>query len=249
MNFQLNKNAVLPSYGAFELKASYQRNLGLAILISSGFFFVFVAFISSFSTQTPEQPQTPKVLVIRDLVEIGAPPPIIEPEKPTVPIDLSQILAGAKVGVPEPVPEEQVEPQVTIPSQDQLEALNNIENKGVLTHDVDSIVFEPPPEQTSQSAEFVPYTEEPVAINKNKVPLRYPELALRAGIEGTVYVAALLDKKGDVKDAYVQIESGANAGFEEAALEQAFKLKYKPAFNNRIPVEVWIIYRVDFKLK
>lgn len=249
MNFQLNKNTVMPTYGAMELKASYQKNLGLAILTSTAFLFVLVAFITSFSTKTPEQLHTPKVVVITDLVEIGPPPQIIEPEKQTIPIDRTQILAGAKAGIPEPVAEEQAEPEATILTQDQLEALNNFENKGVLTDDVDSIVFEPPLEQTSQSSEFVPYTEEPMAINKDRVPLIYPDLALRAGIEGTMYVAALVDKNGNVKDAYIKIKSGANAGFEEAALEQALKLKYKPAFNNRIPVEVWIIYRVDFKLR
>ncbi|MGB2696962.1 MAG: energy transducer TonB [Candidatus Zixiibacteriota bacterium] len=251
MRFQLtkDKSANLSSYGALELKASYQKNLGLAVLISSVFFLVLVACISSLSNKTPEQLQVPKVVVITDLVEIGTPPSMIKPKKPEIHIDRSQILAGAKVGLPEPVPDEQVEPEATIPTQDQLLALNNMENKSVLTDDVDSIVFEPPPEQTSQRAEFIPHTEEPFAINKHNVPLIYPELALRAGIEGTVYVAALVDKNGNVKDAYIKIESEANAGFEEAALEQALKLKYRPAFNNRIPVELWIIYRVDFKLK
>jgi protein TonB len=251
MRFQLikDRSANLSSYGALELKASYQKNLGLAILISSTFFFILVTFLSSFYTQTPKKMPAPKVVVFVDTVEMTPPPPIIEPEEPPIPIDPIQILAGAEVGVPEPVPEEQAEPEATILSQDQLEALNNFENKSVLTDDVDSIVYVPPPEPPSQRAEFIPHTEEPMAANKEMIPLRYPDLALRAGVEGTVYVAALVDKNGNVKDAYIEIESGANAGFEEAALEQALKFKYRPAFNNGIPVEVWIIYRVDFKLK
>ena len=251
MRFQLtnDKNTSLSSYGALELKASYQKNLGMAILISSVFFFVLVAFLLSFNTNTPKKLKTPKVVVFIDTVEISPPPPMTDPVKPEIPTDLTQIIAEAKGGIPEPVPEEQAEPEATILSQDQLEALNNLENKDVLKDDVDSIVFVPPPEPPSQRVEFIPRTEEPVAINKEKVPLRYPELALRAGVEGTVYVAALVDKNGNVKNAYIEIESGANAGFEEAALEQALKLKYRPAFNNKIPVEVWIIYRVDFKLK
>jgi protein TonB len=251
MRFQFTKDkrVNLSSYGALELKASYQKNLGMAILISSVFFFVLVAFMSSFYTQTPKKLQTPRVVVFIDTVEISPPPPMTDPVKPEISTDPTQILTGAKVGIPEPVPEEQAEPEATILSQDQLDALNNFENKDVLPDDVDSIVFVPPPEPSSQRAEFIPHTEEPMAVNKEKVPLRYPDLALRAGVEGTVYVAALVDKNGNVKDAYIEIESGANAGFEEAALEQAMKLKYRPAFNNGIPVEVWIIYRVDFKLK
>jgi protein TonB len=251
MRFQLtkDKSANLSSYGALELKASYQKNLGIAILISSVFFFVLLAFMSNFNTHAPKKLQTPKVVVFIDTVEIAPPPPMTDPVKPEIPTDPTQILAEAKGGIPEPVPEEQAEPEATILSQDQLEALNNIENKDVLKDDVDSIVFVPLPEPPSQRVEFIPHTEEPMAVNKEIVPLRYPDLALRAGIEGTVYVAALVDKNGNVKNAYIEIKSGANAGFEEAALEQAMKLKYKPAFNNKIPVEVWIIYRVDFRLK
>lgn len=251
MKFQFtkDKSTNLSSYGALELKASYQKNLGMAILISSIFFFVLVAFISNFNTHTPKKLQTPKVMVFIDTVEISPPPSMTDPVKPEILTDPTQILGGAKSGIPEPVPEEQAEPEATILSQDQLDVLNSFENKDVLPDDVDSIVFVPPPEPPSQRVEFIPHTEEPVAVNKEKIPLKYPDLALRAGIEGTVYVAALVDKNGNVKNAYIEIESGANAGFEEAALEQAMKLKYRPAFNNGIPVEVWIIYRVDFKLK
>jgi protein TonB len=249
MNFQSNKNKVMSSYGAMELKASYQKNLGLAILISSTFFISLCMLIPNYFNHTTQPIHELKIVVIKDPIQVTPPPPMTEPKRPEILIDRTQILAGAKAGIPEPVAEEQAEPEATILSQDQLETLNNFENKGVLTADADSIVFEPPPEPPLQIAEFVPHTEEPMAINKHKVPLRYPDLALRAGIEGTVYVAALVDKNGNVKDAHIKKESGANAGFEEAALEQALKLKYKPAFNNRIPVELWIIYRVDFKLK
>jgi len=234
--------------GAFELKASYQKNLGLAVLISSAFFFTLALFATSFSNQTTKPPLPPKKLVIKQRIQLGKPPSIIEAEKPSIPVDRSQILAKAKIGLPKPVPEEQAEPGVTIASQDQLILLDNIEVEDVLTRDVDTVILELPPEFPSRRAEFIPYSEAPVAINGHKVPLRYPELALRAGIEGTLYVAALVDKKGNVKDAYIHVESGANAGFEEAALKQAFKLKYRPALNNDIPVKVWIIYKVNFEL-
>ncbi len=244
-----NDGTRVPGYGAIELKASYQKNLGLAILISSVFSFGIMILISGPGTKTPQALPEPKVVVITDPIQMGKPPPILEAEKPPVSLDRSQILGEAKMGIPEPVPEDKVNPETTIPSQEQLALMDYDEAEDILTQTGDSIVFEPPPDPKGQRAEFIPHTEEPIAINKDIVSLRYPELALRAGIEGTVYVAALVDKKGNVRDAYIHVESGANAGFEEAALEQAYKLKYKPALNNNIPVEVWIIYKVDFKLK
>jgi len=43
-------------------------------------------------------------------------------------------------------------------------------------------------------------------------------------------------------------ESGANAGFEEAALKAARKRKYRPALQNGQPVAVWVTYKKIFKL-
>jgi len=87
-----NNGTRVPGYGALELKASYQKNLGLAILISSTLFFILVAFLSSFSTKTPKRLQKLDV-VIPDTIIIMPPPPMTNPVKPKTPIDPTQILA------------------------------------------------------------------------------------------------------------------------------------------------------------
>lgn len=105
---------------------------------------------------------------------------------------------------------------------------------------IDSDVFPPP-------GVFVPYDEEPVAIS---LPTpKYPEMARKAEIEGTVYVEVLIDTRGKVRDARVIRGSGANAGFEEAALEAAWKGEWRPAMQNKQPVAVRVSYPVVFKLK
>ncbi len=50
-------------------------------------------------------------------------------------------------------------------------------------------------------------------------------------------------------DAIVAKESGANAGFEEAALEAARRSTWTPALQNNQPVRVWISYEVKFRLR
>jgi TonB family protein len=73
-------------------------------------------------------------------------------------------------------------------------------------------------------------------------------MAVKAQIEGVVKVKVLVDKAGNVRDAMVVKASGANAGFEEAALEAAKKGKWKPAIQNKQPVAVWVSYDIKFNL-
>jgi protein TonB len=78
---------------------------------------------------------------------------------------------------------------------------------------------------------------------------KYPDLARRAGIEGRVVVEVVIDTRGAVSDAKVIQNSGANAGFEEAAVEAALRGKWRPAMQNKQPVRVRVSYPIVFKLK
>ncbi len=107
-------------------------------------------------------------------------------------------------------------------------------------------------EKTSSDspAEFVPYDREPKpiggfdAIHEN---LRYPELARRAGIEGTVILYVQIDEQGEVVDMRV-IKSMGDSGCDEAAVEAIKKVKWIPAEADGKPVKVWISVPVRFKL-
>ena len=77
----------------------------------------------------------------------------------------------------------------------------------------------------------------------------YPIEAKEAGIEGDVWIKALVDKDGKVRDVIVVKESGANAGFEDNAIEAAYKTVWKPAIANGQPVAIWVTYKVQFTLR
>ncbi len=95
------------------------------------------------------------------------------------------------------------------------------------------------------SGEFVA-VEVPPEMIKSVEP-DYPALARQAGLEGNVWVKALVDRNGDVKDARVQKSSGTPS-LDEAAIQAAKQCKYKPGISHGQPVACWVTYRVDFKL-
>ena len=92
--------------------------------------------------------------------------------------------------------------------------------------------------------EFVP-VEIPAEMIYEHVP-EYPRLAKTAGMEAVVWVKALVDKNGSVRDAMILKSSGSKAGFDEAAVKAAFKCRFKPAIQNGRPVAVWVSYQVEF---
>ena len=77
----------------------------------------------------------------------------------------------------------------------------------------------------------------------------YPRLAQTARLEAVVWIKALIDLDGSVRDAMIFVSSGSKAGFDEAALQAAYKCKYNPAIQNGRPVPVWVSYRVEFVLE
>jgi protein TonB len=78
---------------------------------------------------------------------------------------------------------------------------------------------------------------------------QYPEEAEHGGIEGEVWIRALIDEDGSVVDAAVQTSSDTDVGFEESALTAAKQYRYRPARDKSgNPVAVWVSYKVAFVL-
>ena len=95
--------------------------------------------------------------------------------------------------------------------------------------------------------DFVAFDQAPEAKRGKGVKPKYPEIALEAGIEGTVYVKFFVDEKGNVADAYV-IRGVPGSGLDEAALSAVKKSMWKPAMQRDKKVGVWMTIPVSFKL-
>lgn len=110
----------------------------------------------------------------------------------------------------------------------------------------------PPPEEVDESAQiFVAWDEAPqpiggfAAIQRN---LKYPEIARKAGVEGRVYVEAVIDEKGNVVSTRVTKSLGNN-GCDEAAMAAVKSVKWIPAKQRDKAVKVRIGIPVVFKLR
>jgi protein TonB len=75
----------------------------------------------------------------------------------------------------------------------------------------------------------------------------YPALAEKAGLEGTVWIKALITILGNVIDAAVYKSSGHEI-LDRAALEAAPRCRFTPAYVNGEPACIWVTYKVIFSL-
>jgi len=105
--------------------------------------------------------------------------------------------------------------------------------------------FAPPPPAPTQTVFEVYEVDEPPQPIVQVQP-EYPEVARKAGLEGRVIVAAVVDENGNVIQA--SIHSSTNPIFNEAALEAAKKMKFKPARQKDIAVKVKVLIPFVFKL-
>jgi len=92
--------------------------------------------------------------------------------------------------------------------------------------------------------EFEKVEEKPVLLNQ-AFP-HYPEMARKTGVEGTVVVKVLIDKKGNVEKAEIFKSIPI---LDEAALKAAKKCTFKPAKQRDKIVKVWMMIPYKFKLK
>lgn len=100
-----------------------------------------------------------------------------------------------------------------------------------------------PPEALPHPGEFVRVEELPETVSS--VQPDYPELARQAGVEGTVLVLALIDRRGVVRETLIE-ESVPM--LDQAALEAVRQWRFKPATAAGAPVAVWVSVPVRFRL-
>jgi len=96
---------------------------------------------------------------------------------------------------------------------------------------------------TRPPADFVDVDREPVVIVK-KEPV-YPALALKAGMEGKVWVKIWVDKSGMPRDVVV-LKSDADI-FNYSAIEAAKQFRFTPASIQGKPVDVWVSVPFRFR--
>ncbi len=232
--------------GAIELKSSYHRNMTRATLAVVLLFAAILGGIALGQLLSPKEGvrivrETPPTI---DAADLGLPPALTEK---TVQVVVSLAKMVPVFAIPETAPDADVVTEYVVMAPEDYALLSPNTTVDLGSQDGFTVVSSPDTGIFPPQGVFVPYDENPVVVS---LPTpKYPEMARKAEIEGKVYVEVLIDTRGKVRDARIIRDSGANAGFEEAALEAAWKGEWRPAMQNKQPVAVRVSYPVVFKLK
>ncbi len=76
--------------------------------------------------------------------------------------------------------------------------------------------------------------------------IKYPEIAKKSGIEGKVFIMAMINENGTVDD--VKIIKGIGGGCDEAAMKAVKDSKFSTAKNKGVNVKVKLSLSIEFKL-
>ncbi len=225
-------------YGAAELKLAYQKYLRFGLIFASAFHFLGVGVYWGSKYIGEEDEPTVMVRVLK-YSELG-PPPSIANSNIAPAIAVSGAAVKPSIGIPVPVPDTEVDPAQTIATQTELSAVT-APSVGADAGGGADIQIEddgPPPD-------FVPFEKEPQIVKSAK-PI-YPDLAKRAGVEGTVYLKLWVDREGKVRKAVV-LKSDADV-LEQPAIDAAMQFVFTPAMQHNGPVSVWVSIPFRFNLR
>jgi len=234
--------AVPVHYGAAELKKVAQKYMmlgllaGILICFSGAGTYHLVAWLN----EDEEPVHTVRIVKYTDL---GPPPSLSNQAAPAVAV--SGPAVRPSVGVPVPVPDAEVSPEQTIASQTELSQQSApVIDAGGAGAGSAQIEQDLKIDDETAPPDFVPYEKEPTVVKK--VEPKYPDLALRAGLEGNVFVKVWVDKEGKVRKV-VLLKSDAPI-FEEAAIGAAKQWVFTPAVMQKGPVSVWVSIPFRFRL-
>ena len=96
----------------------------------------------------------------------------------------------------------------------------------------------------SPPADYVAVEKEPVIVKS--VEPQYPEMAVRTGLEGKVWVKIWVDRDGKPREVDI-LQTDAEI-FNEPAIEAARQFVFTPAYMNDGPVSVWVTFPFKFEL-
>ncbi len=241
----MNAQRQVPQYGRFELWRKFRANSFIALAVSVvAHLLVLTAYYLHNAYQGNDE-NAPVVRVkLMKYSELGPPPSIMNTDQlPAVGITVP--IAKPTVGIPVPVPDVEVNPEQTIATQRELSQVqSDVVTEGTGNSNVlvekDIRIEDDDPELEA----FVPVEKFPMPVKQVKP--QYPEIARRAGVEGTVWIKVLVTREGKVKKGVI-IKSDVEL-FNEPAMQAALQWIFTPAMMNSGPVAVWVMVPFRFQL-
>ena len=198
--------------------------------------------IPLFATDVLPMPQVPLVVRIPSMPAVAV-PTVPRPRSPRPALDLPTL--GAPVVAPLGVaPPSGIEPMPRgLPDMTLGELPGSISNAGQLVTDSD---FVPPPPPPGPAAPVRASTllQPPRKIH-DCAPV-YPQVAIAAHVEGTVFIEATISTAGTVQNVRV-LRSAAL--LDQAALDAVREWVFTPTLLNGVAVPVVLTVNVEFKLR
>lgn len=228
-------------YGAMELKLVSQRFWITGFLIS---LIIHAAILGAFHISWFDTTTDVRHITLRPIT-LGS-QPILAPMIPGIvapPPGSPGTRVKSERANPVPVPEEKVDPGRDMATQtDMALAVDPEANGAGVGTDPGTITVDPADEKP------VPFeaVEKLPEIVTRATPV-YPDLAVRAGIEGRVVVKLLVGKDGHVREAAIAYSTAEC--LNDAALDAGRRFLFTPAYMNNGPVPVWITVPFSFRLK
>ncbi|MCL5029161.1 MAG: TonB family protein [Bacteroidetes bacterium] len=244
----MNENTLVmgnqSEYGAFELKRLYPRNYSLGMTIAVLIHLLLIGtyiFIESITREDDSNIATVRILKYS---ELGPPPSLDNNVQQQLAVSAPAIKPN--IGIPTPVPDAEAPKEQTIATQQEMNkvAAPIGEGSGGGVQITQDLKVEAPNDAPPDINAFVPVEKMPQVVVS--VPPVYPDLAKRAGIEGTVYVKILVSKEGKpIKTVVIKSDSEV---FNQPAIDAAMKFVFTPAIQHKAPVMVWVVVPFRFRL-
>ncbi|MEW5797981.1 MAG: energy transducer TonB [Bacteroidota bacterium] len=229
-----------------DLRRALRINLERGLIASAVVHMIGIGLYYGIEYYKSLEEEAPVVKVrIMKYSDLGPPPSITNSMSAPV-VGVAKV-GKPSIGMPVPVPDAEINPEQTIATQTEMSqvmgpAITGEGGEGIGQIEIsDDTKIEDDPGMT----DFVPVEKAPQVVQS--VQPVYPDIARRAGIEGTVWVNILVDKNGKPKKAVVVKEDAAGV-FNDAAIAAAMKYQFTPAIMNAGPVKVWVAIKFKFQL-
>lgn len=254
-------------YGAYELRALYQRHVTRALVIATAILALILAFPLFAQLMKKAAPTITRRPVITEMMNVDTrvdqPAIVTPPPAATKPLTTPPPLPTIKNVVPVVAKDEETTPEDKVPEQRELETTQS----GVVTRTDDPNAVAAIPNdlpvgkddgvapEVSKPYIFVEQMPElpsgggqPAIVAAIQKAVRYPFIALRNQVEGRVYVSFTVDPKGEVTD--VKIVKGLGSGIDEETIRAIKTLpRFIPGKQNGREVSVSFTVPVTYKIQ
>lgn len=225
------------------LEKQASRHMVISAGVAVGFGLACFAFWQWTLHRSPEEVGDREVTIVR-YTELGVPPSINRASESQVQVATQVAMAPPQIAVPEPVPDDMVNPDQTIMTVQEVNSALAAATQADLG-DLSGVQVEGGFEQQQKEQEFKQSVNVlPVRLSMKRP--EYPDMARMAGIEGVVTVQVLVGKDGRVSKTKV---TDGPVPLHAAAVAAAMSAVFQPATTDGRPVAVWVAMPIKFTLR